>query len=350
MSVDYLDLLILDCIRAFQNERSGSGIYHLLKGKKSSQTIQDSQLFSLAKYRGLFPSISKKEFHNRLLHLQRTEFITRHEDGDSFDLTPRGLESVNAGFARSPWPRCLHGAHYHSAARVFWSRMSLLIQVLSNYLTGRRSYIPISSDHKVREWVKKYLKAQGRIEFFSENLHKELEATLLQCGEKEAELFVYSLTSARRIGWTHRQLANRYSEDYWYIYVLFWNVVHYIIQSSSKGEMPILAGLLSDYPLQNFLTASSRKTLLMLKQGVTISEIAAARNLKPATIEDHIVEIAFYDPFFSIDPFLEKGELEMITRCADKLRTNKLKRINESLEGKFSYFQIRLALTKKGES
>ncbi|MGG3574947.1 helix-turn-helix domain-containing protein [Bacillus gobiensis] len=347
MSVDYLDLLIMDCISAFQNERSGSAIYHLLKGKKSSQTIQDGKLFSLAKYRGLFPTISPIEFHERLLKLQRIDFIIHHEAVDSFSLTKEGIESVNTGFIKSPWPRFLHGAHYHQAARVFWSRMSLMIQVLSNYLNERRSYIPISSDHKIREWVKKHLKDQGRLDHFAEALYKELEEILLQQGEKEAEVFVYSLTSAHRVGWTHRQLANRFREDYWYIYALFWNVIHYIIQTSSKSETPILNEMLSEYSTRNFLTASSRKTLLMLKQGVTISEIAAARSLKTATIEDHVVEIAIHDPFFSIDPFLSKGELDIITTCAEKLRTNKLKRINESLNGKFSYFQIRLALTQK---
>lgn len=347
MSVDYLDLLIVDCTRAFQNERSGNAIYHLLKGKKSSQTIQDGKLYALAKYRGLFPAISKHECRHRMQLLQKDELLIQSERGESFQVTQQGLETLEAGFARSPWPRFLHGASYHSAARVFWSRLSLLIQVLSNYLSGSRSYIPISSDHKVREWVKSHLKAQVRLNEYAASLHKELEGCLKQVGEKEAALFVYSLTSSRRIGWTIRQLSIRFREDYWYIYVLFWNVVHYIIQEEAKGEMPLLSAMLDGGTKHNFLTASSRKTLLMLKQGVTISEIAAARNLKSATIEDHIVEIAIHDPFFSIDPFLSKEDSDLITRCADQLKTNKLKRINESLEGKFSYFQIRLALTQK---
>jgi uncharacterized protein YpbB len=347
MSVDYLDLLILDCSRAFQRERSKNAIYHLLKGKKSSQTIQDGKLFSLDKYRGIVPAIPKKEFHERLLKLEGAHLLVYQEPVDSFGLSPQGLETLEAGFDKKPWPPYLHGARYHSAARVFWSRLSLLIQAVSNYLAGRRSYLPISSDPKVREWVKNYLKSQKRLTQFADNLHKELEGRLLQCREKEAELFVYSLTSSSRIGWTLRQLANRYGEDYWYMYVLFWNVIHYLIQTASNGETPSLSGLVSDYPIHVYLTASSRKTLLMLKQGITVPEIAAARNLKNATIEDHIVEIAMHDPFFSISPFISERDLHRITGHAEELGTNKLKQIYEGLEGKFSYFQIRLALTQK---
>ncbi|KPD00884.1 hypothetical protein LR69_00966 [Geobacillus sp. BCO2] len=75
--------------------------------------------------------------------------------------------------------------------------------------------------------------------------------------------------------------------------------------------------------------------------------IAEIRRLKRSTIEDHIVEIAANVPGFSIAPFVDDEKAAAIRAAAQALRTRKLKEIREALDGKVSYFEIRLVLAKE---
>ena len=47
MELTFLQTMILFCLQKINGERTIYSIYHLLKGKKSSQTIQDTHLFHL---------------------------------------------------------------------------------------------------------------------------------------------------------------------------------------------------------------------------------------------------------------------------------------------------------------
>ena len=84
----------------------------------------------------------------------------------------------------------------------------------------------------------------------------------------------------------------------------------------------------------------------LYKEGKTVEEIAIIRNLKPLTIEDHLIycaklgyEINFYD-------FLTVEHEELIINKYNELNTNKLKPIKEALPPEITYGEIKFALTK----
>lgn len=164
--------------------------------------------------------------------------------------------------------------------------------------------------------------------------------------DEQAAIFVHSLTSRTKAGYTFRQLSEKMNLDEWYIYALFWDVLHHFIQSAQNGESPLFQTLIHDIPLNDGLTQSTRKTLFLIKEGYTIDRIAKIRKLKLATIEDHIVEIAIHDPSFSIDQYVSKEEQKIIADYAIANQTNKIRQIKEGLGGRYSYFKIRLALSK----
>ena len=58
--------ILLTILSTFQNERTISAAYHLLKGKRSGQTIQDVGLFKLYQFFGLLPKLSRKKFEEQL--------------------------------------------------------------------------------------------------------------------------------------------------------------------------------------------------------------------------------------------------------------------------------------------
>ena len=60
---------------------------------------------------------------------------------------------------------------------------------------------------------------------------------------------------------------------------MYWDVLHYFIQSAQNGESPLFQTLIQDIPLNDGLTQSTRKTLFLIKEGHTIDRIADIRKV-----------------------------------------------------------------------
>ncbi|MGA3853547.1 helix-turn-helix domain-containing protein [Bacillus pumilus] len=344
MTLHYLDVMLMDSVYKLNGERSISAVYHLFKGKKSSQTIQDASLFELSRYFGCYPGFTRDQLNRSALKLEEKHYIRKTDE--TLSITEAGQQMLHQHFSEKSMPAYFHGAKYHDKAKMLWMRLSLLVQVLSHHMAGSHQYVPIQRDVSVQSWTKSFLKQHQQKSKLSEELHHELEKLLMNLSDQEALIFVYSLTSHERIGRTYQQMAEWMKEDVWYVYLLFWNVLHYFIQSAQKGEAPTLQKLVGDLEFKRVLTTSTHKTLELVQKGFDIEQIAHIRSLKKATIEDHIVELSIHEPSFSIDPYVSIKEQREILAVARELQTNKMKLIKEKLEHPFTYFQIRLALTR----
>ncbi|MDM5298569.1 helix-turn-helix domain-containing protein [Bacillus pumilus] len=344
MTIHYLDVMLMDSVHKLNGERSISAVYHLFKGKKSSQTIQDASLFDLSSYFGCYPGFTRDQLTRSVKKLEDAQWIKK--TSDSYSVTNEGKQRLMEHFSEKPMPAYYHGAHYQDKAKILWMRLSLLVQVLSHHIAGSPQYVPIQRDISVQSWTKSFLKQHHHKKKLSEGLHQELERLLTCLSDQEALIFVYSLTSYERIGRTYKQLAEWMKEDVWYVYLIFWNVLHYFIHSAQKGEAPIMKLMIDDLEFKRVLTTSTHKTLELVQKGFSIEQIAHIRSLKKATIEDHIVELSLHEPSFSIEPYVNIDEQQAIHDVAKQLQTNKMKLIKEKLEQPFTYFQIRLALTR----
>ena len=87
----------------------------------------------------------------------------------------------------------------------------------------------------------------------------------------------------------------------------------------------------------------------MLERGMSVEQIALVRGLTENTIKDHIVEITWLDGEALSSKFISDTDAAVILECAMQAGTNKLKQIHALLEGKYDYFQIRLALALRKE-
>ncbi|WP_047475709.1 helix-turn-helix domain-containing protein [Bacillus siamensis] len=346
MAINYFDTVVLDCLDKIDGERTPSAVFHLLKGKKSSQTIQDAGLFQIAKYFGMASQCERGDIADSMHKLAGDSYITAGKEEGTCKVTARGVQKLERAFAERPWPKHCHGANYQTPAVTLWKRLSLLIQVLSNKERQCSQYIPVTNDVQTLRWVKRFMRKNRDAKGLSVQMHDALFQLLQGVSERQALIFVYSLTSFDRIGKTNKQLASQLNEDEWYVSVQFWGAVHYVIQSLPQCAHPALGELLSDLRAESALTQSARKTLELLEKGFPIERIAAVRNLKTATIEDHIVEISLHQPAFFIEQYISEEDQRMITAFAKQHQTNKIKRIREGMQMRFSYFQIRLALAK----
>ncbi|WP_199425940.1 YpbB family protein [Thermaerobacillus caldiproteolyticus] len=350
MKSDYGSFLLLFCLQRLNGERSLSALYHLFSGKKSSQTLQDSKWFRLERFFGVWKELELHEIEAVVRKFVEKQWVVPTAER-SYLLTRNGKDQLEQWLQQSFFPIHLNGWKYHSSEMLFWYRLSLLVQTLSNVI-HRRTFEPIHRHEETFVWIKRYLFAQKRsTRELAGSLYEDIRTLLASISEEEATVFTLRLTSFERIGWTNEQLAVFLKKDPIYIRFMFQHVLHYIMEKveTDKLSFPTLYELLCDISPSIPLTLSAQKTYEWLRKGKTIDEIARLRRLKRSTIEDHIVEIAANIDEFSIEPFVNQKRASQIMEAVQRLQTRKLRQIREAVGENIHYFEIRLVLAKIGD-
>jgi len=341
----YLENIILYSLKQINGERTIYAIYHLLNGKKSSQTIQDVHFFSLKRYFRLVETLTREGFDQLVHHLLEMDMIYSIGDG-RFLLTDKGKQQTNLDIPLN----FLNGWEYHGLTFLFWERLSLFVQVISNIVYRESQYIPIQKDKDIHKWLKNIIKEiQVPKAEMGEHLYSEIIACL-DDGEINPFIIIPRLTGYQQIGLTALQAAKRLNMEWSDYHLEFINGLHYMIQKigHNKERYYLLSFLLKHTPQQDSLTLTARKSYELLQQGYTKEQIAKIRTLKLSTIEDHLVELALNVKEFSIDDYVDHELENQIIDVSRQTSTKQLKVIRNALKT-VSYFQIRLVLAKRGD-
>lgn len=347
--MSYLEMLVLYCLEKLNGERTLYSIYHLLKGKKSSQTIQDAHLYKLTRFFRIFEPVTRESVEAIIQKGLANNWLLSVGE-HCYRLTETGSEILKKNLVETPFPNYLNGWKYHSVSLLFWERFSLLVQVISNLNFEEAHYTPIQKNKQAQIWLKAFLK-KNKIP--KESLGKRLYVELLECLKDtqniDPSILVYRLTGHHTIGLTPIQIAEILKMDVIKYHVEFQNILHYLIREImiNPYQYEILHSVIVDSKENSTLTHSSKMTFEFIQKGLSIQEIAMQRRLKRSTIEDHIVEIALNIDGFSIDPYIDSNVQVKILEAAEKTETKQLKRI-KSYVNEANYFEIRLVLAKYG--
>lgn len=342
----HIELIILHCLQSIKNERTIYSIFHLLKGKKSSQTIQDAHLFSLKQFFGILEPLTRELFERKIAAMLQNNLI----------IDCGGQRFVPASLGESPLqnnrlPLFINGWDYHQITRPVWERLTLLVQVASHLEYGETNYIPIQKNQAVHSWVKTVIKDSSISKReMGRKLYNELTKCFCNAAGINPPVIVFRLTGFQQIGLTAEQAAKKLNLDALDYHLEFTNTLHYMIQNikNNYDQFPLLAYLIQGFTENEELTLSARKTWNFLLQGYSPEEIASIRRLKVSTIEDHLVEFALNNNHFQIDEYVDHGLQTEILDASRQQGTRQLKVIKDKVK-KASYFQIRLVLAKYGE-
>jgi uncharacterized protein YpbB len=344
----YIEYIILYCLKKLNGERTIYSIYHLLKGKKSSQTIQDAHLFELIKFFRIYEPLTREILEDFINKALKNQWIISCSN-QRFLLTNTGVEVLNKNLEKLETSH-INGWKYNASIKSFWERLSLLIQVVSNLAFQKTKYIPIQKNRQVHNWIKVFLKnTQIDRNLLGKTIFLELVDCLQSAKDIDPSVLIFRLTGHNRIGLTSIQAAEKLEMEYSEYIIEFQNVLHYLIRNvnSNRNDYPLISSLLNDLREESVLTNSSKATYNLVQEGYTINEIAVKRHLKTSTIEDHIVEIALNIDGFSIDSFINPGNQNKILSVARSEATKQLKLIKNKVVSA-NYFEIRLVLAKYG--
>ncbi|WP_338368166.1 hypothetical protein, partial [Enterococcus faecium] len=132
--------------------------YHLYQGKKSSQTIQDAHLFRLTPFFQAFPYISRDELSGQIKMMEERGLLDK-KSSEHYILTGKGDLKLGEYFQADAFPpKYLDGWRHHHLTSLFWERLSILVQVCSNLVYQKKSFIPIQNKPETLEWVKAFIK------------------------------------------------------------------------------------------------------------------------------------------------------------------------------------------------
>ncbi|MGR3764875.1 helix-turn-helix domain-containing protein [Rossellomorea sp. NS-SX7] len=346
----YLNFVIVYCLRQLNGERSIYSVYHILKGKKSSQSIQDAHLFQLHPFFLSLPNLSREYFNEKINELAEGRFIELNEESKA-RLTEKGEEALQQHQSSMFFPHHMNGLVYGDRGLLFWRRLNLLVQVVSNTNHKETSYFPVQRSRSVQEWIKKFLRGVSDRDRLALTLFRELHSVLRDIEAKEdPSLLVLRLTGFQDYGLTEIQTAEKldlHGEEYRF---RFLNLLHGVLAKvdEQKQGYSLLFSLSTVSQQRRNLTLSTSKTFDLYNQGHSIEEISRIRKLKANTIEDHFIEIILTQEHFDTEKFIASGELQKAASVMEELGTKRLKPIKERLPH-LTYFQIRIAIAKAGE-
>lgn len=339
--------IVLKCFSYLNAERTDAAIYHLLHGRRSIQTIHDAHLYDLSEFYGIYRHLNKQKFNKLIKHLEHERLIDRYKGTDIFELTERGTIWLAEHEHTMPF-HYYKGLQYYDVDHMFFERLLLLTQVLTNSYNQNYQYIPVIDKREITEWVKQtYAHMKESVHEHLHTLYIELYHLLNLLNEQEANLFVDRLTGYRHYGLSLQQLSAQYNMSESDIYLYLTGIIHRLLDhiGQDRRTYPFLNACIQDQSIYQTMTQSARQTETLLSRGLDPEAVARFRRLTINTIYDHIVEIALLRENFNIQPYVSYEEQEAIIQAIKQASSTKLKRIKAQLNDHISYFQIRLVLT-----
>lgn len=336
-----MEILLLYLLDKMNGGRSLSGAVHILKGKRSSQTIQDISLFRLEKWAAALRYFSYKQVRDSGEYLIKEQLILNTEKNTR--LSAKGVQLLQENK--------VYLNHFHFQGRKyewngeaedFWQRLSLLLQSLSWLQAGNTHFIPVRAEFYNKKLVKAILK-ENKAEELSKTLENWLLLHLRKVNQADAEMFIARLSGYGQYGLTFQQLGNSERESFFY-YLRFRGILHMLLEE--KNSLPLsLHGLFPVYDSSKALTISAAETKKLVEKGLPVADISSMRSLKTSTIEDHLVELAMYDSSFPYKHFISADKLISISKAAsENPESSSLKQLRTYLNQETSYFEIRLVL------
>ncbi|QBP41362.1 helix-turn-helix domain-containing protein [Paenisporosarcina antarctica] len=338
--------IILHMVDRFNKERTIAAPFHMIRGKRSGQTIQDVKVYNLTKYFSLFPKLTKQSYDQVIQQMIQIGWITVNEMS-----VPQITEVGKQKLYEMPSLK-LNGWLFRGNERIFLQRLSLVTQTLSHVNAENLSFVPVQKDEKIHSWVRQYLHSfPYKSDEFIRSYYQELKTVFHSDNLSNIHVTILShrLSGYRVSGVTWQQLSQELKEEQVDLQILLNESLHILLDEISTNNMLVLLSKMSEgIKPTTPLTESAKRTADLHQQGYSFDQIISLRHLKKSTIEDHFVEMAMNDPLFSIQLFFENEDILMLIQEVKNQSTNKLRTLKEVFPN-FSYFQLRLLLAGRGE-
>ncbi|MED4581452.1 helix-turn-helix domain-containing protein [Brevibacillus choshinensis] len=352
----------LNALIPLASERTLQAAFYILRGRKANQTLQDVHLYNLYPYYRMFPRFSKEDWDKIVSTLLQNGLIehlevTATNGKPSFTVTEKGREQAKEWRSRyllDQWLAPFTDSGMAERVELFWHRLHLVVQTISQLLAEDMGFMPVVSDKKIQQWVKAQVSSPMDRSQWKQQLGEELYLLWSPLPQEVQTLLVGQLSGAAQVGKTLSQLSMQQNESTTYLLLTFrYGLAQSIQRLQAEAEsFPYLSRLVFQKDkLDQRLTESAARTYSLIQRGLGIKQIASTRKVKESTVEDHLAEIALRCPEWDYTAYLDPELGDRIVQTSELLHTSRLRLIKDQLGADVSYLQIRLALARRqGES
>ncbi|WP_368251514.1 helix-turn-helix domain-containing protein [Enterococcus sp. 2201sp1_2201st1_B8_2201SCRN_220225] len=312
-------------------------LYQLLIGKKTTSVLLFGCLHDLLPFVGLFPKVSQRDFEIQLQKLVQEGHLIDvkegfYQRGQGIELTKEKQQVLNH----------LNHFRYGKSEAAAWRMLQFVIQVASNY-HRQPTFIPLETAPMFTEPVRLLIRQQQ--EHLREILKEELTQLLGQLDQEIANKLAQSFSGWQVVGKTSYQLLPPWASDApWnYLVPLAWHQAFF--QEVERETNLVCYQLLAPFFLWD-RNQSSLSTQALFEAGFSFEEVCQKRQLKPGTINDHLIEWALRDDKFIFADFIAPASEKLLANKPGDPLTWRFKEV-ASLEVDFLSFALYQIKTKE---
>ena len=336
-----LSFLLLTIISRLNGERTIYAGLHLFRGKRSGQTLQDVDYYSLKEFFCILPKLTIETFDLAAEQLIKAGYISIDDDA-VVHLTETGWGALDnlPSYQFNGWD-------YRGREQLFFARLSLVVQTVSNFRVGQKSFMPLQRDYEIQLFVRSLLNGHPISDAgFSRQLRIELQQVIENSRVRDIQktILTHRLGGYDNTGWTWDQLAEKLTINPLTIRLYFIESLHMLLETIEQSTTtPFMQKMSENIKVTSYLTDSSTKTKALFEQGMSMEDIAMRRQLKMSTIEDHFVEMSINDTQFPVERFVSKKDMDAVVGRSIELGTKRLRLLKDNFPT-LTYFQLRLIL------
>jgi len=337
--------LLIALLHTIKSNRSPAAIYHVLTGKKSSQTIQDLHVFQLHAYYRLLPNLTRQAFDEEINAIVDQGLMMRVNKKD-YILTEEAEAYLTTKTSLDAYFHSLTKVVDDTAKHIFTERLYLTIQTFTYRVMNERGFIPMTDDVPIQAFVKQYYQAhKQQLSDWLRACYNHLYEVLSTYPETDRHIFLDRLSTYKHSGQSLQQLIDHYELNEADVRLTL-ALIERDLFIRSQQEQTCFSDLLpadDTKPRRPLLmTRSAQKTHQLVMKGYDIDALIQIRQLKRGTIEDHLVEICTLADHFKLTDYVTEEKIAHIEAYLSTRQTQKLGEIKRHLPADISYLDLRL--------
>lgn len=315
-----------------------STLFHLLRGKRTVSVLMNGFLFDNLAYFGLFPNIEDKLFYKRLHHLISEELLTFSKETGEAQITAKGMAYLLKNTDTiTYYTAYLNGYEYAKTEDEMWRLLQFFVQVTSHLSYQDKRYIPLEASPRY-QWKVKALISKLNKKTVGSDMKGEWSRALSQLSEEEGNFIAQQFSGYQLNGKAEQQLLSDTSAFKRMLYRK--NVYHHLFRSiEGLPDDAILRQALKE-DLEKNQNQSMLRTRELWQSDRSLSEITQMRQMRPSTVNDHILELAMSTDSVVFEALISSEDKKKLETLKTPCQTWRFAELRQQFE--LDYFSFRL--------
>lgn len=314
--------------------------YHVLVGRRSTSILSYAFFNDILPFFGSFPELKEAHYQQILTQLIDAGLLEQLASGELGYVEQSALDDPYELFENQ-----IDYFRYGKKEAQAWRLVQFLVQVAS-YYGKTKNYQPLENSPYFLNRTRLFVK-QHHLNLRT-TIYQELQMILANLPSETADFLARSFSGYQVSGSVFFQLLPEAQQMLPWSRLAISAKCHPLFKELENHPEFLLTQFIAPI-LQENQNQSALETKRLYQKGLTCQQLCQQRQIKPSTLNDHLLEWALIDPAFPFSDFLKPAMSDVFARLPKNswLYSYKELRLPENL----SFFELRLhqIQMKRGE-